>query len=413
VDRQVSVMTASSAALGDAALSLVAGSGPQAAEPSADGSRTAAPVLPSAAPRSWAARPVPADAIRVDELPDGVVVADGDGRIIIFNRAAERLTGISAADAIGTSVGAALPLFDGDGRCWWRMSRPYDGLSIRTRHPERSLYLASGTELLVSVGYTRGPRVGAPGERGIVHRLTITLRSATERARLERTRADLVSTVAHELRSPLTSVKGFTATLLDKWPRFTDDQKRAILETVNADADRVTRLITELLDVSRIEAGRIVVNRELVDIAGRARKLVDGRVAAGESAARFEIDVATGLPETWLDADKVDQILANLIENAVRHGAGTVTTVIESALVGGGPGVAVSVRDEGPGIAPEFAPRVFRQFWRAKRRGGAGLGLFIVKGLVEAHGGSISVAQAPGGGAEFRFTMPAGTPGHG
>jgi signal transduction histidine kinase len=413
VDRQVSVMTASSAAFRDAALSLVAGNGPQVAEPSADGSRQAAPVLSAAAPRSWTARPVPADAICVDELPDGVVAADGDGRIIIFNRAAERLTGISATDAIGASLAAALPLFDGDGRCWWRMSRPYDGLSIRTRHPERSLYLANGTELLVTVGYTRGPRVGAPGERGIVHRLTITMRSATERARLERTRADLVSTVAHELRSPLTSVKGFTATLLDKWPRFTDDQKRAILETVNADADRVTRLITELLDVSRIEAGRIVVNRELVDIAGRARKLVDGRVAAGEAVARFEIDVGAGLPETWLDADKIDQILANLIENAVRHGAGTVTTVIESALVCGGPGVAVSVRDEGPGIAPEFAPRVFRQFWRAKRRGGAGLGLFIVKGLVEAHGGAISVAQAPGGGAEFRFTMPAGTPDHG
>ena len=138
-----------------------------------------------------------------------------------------------------------------------------------------------------------------------------------------------------------------------------------------------------------------------------------GRVAAGDSASRFEIVVADRVPETWLDADKIDQILANLIENAVRHGAGTVTTVIEPAQVHGGPGVAVSVRDQGQGIAPEFAPRVFRQFWRAKRRGGAGLGLFIVKGLVEAHGGSINVAQAPGGGAEFRFTMPAGAPDHG
>jgi signal transduction histidine kinase len=81
-------------------------------------------------------------------------------------------------------------------------------------------------------------------------------------------------------------------------------------------------------------------------------------------------------------------------------------------MVHGEPGIAVSVRDQGPGIAPEFAPRVFRQFWRSKRRGGAGLGLFIVKGLVEAHGGSIDVAQAPGGGAEFRFTMPAGAPDH-
>ena len=155
------------------------------------------------------------------------------------------------------------------------------------------------------------------------------------------------------------------------------------------------------------------MRRELVDIAKRVNKLIAGRVASGDSESRFEVRIADGLPETWLDADKVEQILANLIENAVRHGAGTVTTVIESALVCGGPGVAVSVRDQGPGIAPEFAPRVFRQFWRAKRRGGAGLGLFIVKGLVEAHGGAISVSQAPGGGAEFRFTMPAACPDHG
>jgi hypothetical protein len=230
---------------------------------------------------------------------------------------------------------------------------------------------------------------------------------------LERSRADLVSTVAHELRSPLTSVKGFTATLLAKWPRFTDDQKRVMLETVNADADRVTRLITELLDVSRIEAGRIEVHRELVDIPARARKIISGRVAAGDAEDRYRVEVADGLPETWLDADKVDQILANLIENAVRHGAGTVTTVVEPADVAGAPGVAVLVRDQGPGIAPEVAPRVFTRFWRAKRRGGAGLGLFIVKGLVEAHGGDITVQQAPGGGAEFRFTVPAGTPNFG
>ncbi len=352
-----------------------------------------------------------------DELPDGLVVADHCGRIVIFNQAAERLTGIAAAAALGRDVRVALPLADRDGRCWWQLSRPYEGLSIRSRHPERPLHLASGTELLVSIGYVRnrrrdGPRAGWHREPGAVQRLVITLRGAEQRARIERTRADLVSTVAHELRSPLTSVKGFTATLLAKWSRFTDDQKRVMLETVNADADRVTRLITELLDVSRIEAGRIEVHRELVDVAARAAKIVAGRVAAGEASSRFLIQAHGELPETWLDADKVDQILANLIENAVRHGAGTVTTVVESALVSGAPGIAVSVRDQGQGIAPEFAPRVFRQFWRAKRRGGAGLGLFIVKGLVEAHGGTITVARAPGGGAEFRFTMPAGVPDH-
>jgi signal transduction histidine kinase len=381
-----------------------------------------------------------------DDLPDGLVVADHLGRIVVFNQAATRLTGIAALNALGRDVRQVLPLRDSEDRSWWACADPYRGLSTRTRHPELPLYLPDGAEFLVTMGYVRVPRC-APGmgqdwpgpvRPGDVQRIALSLRGTQQRIRLERTRADLVSTVAHELRSPLTSVKGFTATLLAKWTRFTDDQKRVMLETVNADADRVTRLITELLDVSRIEAGRIEVHRQLVDLGQRAEKIVAGRVAAGDPPDRFAIVAAEELPETWLDADKVDQILGNLVENAVRHGAGTVTIVIQpvddvppralnragsaapvnGSVIGHGPAggsagtpaVAVAVRDEGDGVPPELVPRIFRQFWRAKRRGGAGLGLYIVKGLVEAHGGTITVQRAPGGGAEFRFTMPAGQP---
>jgi PAS domain S-box-containing protein len=379
--------------------------------------------------------PVPIGSlIFADELPDGVVVADEVGRIVVFNRVAARLTGLDPSEVIGKFVFDVLPLRDADSRDWWVYADPYHGLPTRTRHPERSLYLADGTEVLVSVGYVRGPRTvrggrgglgekvspqdrGVPGGRppGLaLKRLVISLRGTQQRERLERSRAELVSTVAHELRSPLTSVKGFTATLLNKWGRFTDDQKRVMLETVNADADRVTRLITELLDVSRLESGRMEVHRQLVDLPDRARKIIAGRVAAGDAEDRFRLEVLGGLPETWLDADKIDQILGNLVENAVRHGAGIVTIVVEPAYLDGEEGeldaVAVSVRDQGEGISPDVAPRVFRQFWRGKRRGGTGLGLYIVKGLVEAHGGTIGVCRAPGGGAEFRFIMPAGTP---
>jgi signal transduction histidine kinase len=373
-----------------------------------------------------------------DELPDGVVVADEVGRIIVFNRAAGRLTKLDPAEVIGKFVFDVLPLRDADGRDWWVYADPYHGLPTRTRHPERSLYLADGTEILVSVGYVRYPRGirgacppqggsggmvppqdrgdpgGLPPRGNRVRRLVISLRGAQQRERLERSRAELVSTVAHELRSPLTSVKGFTATLLNKWGRFTDDQKRVMLETVNADADRVTRLITELLDVSRIESGRMEIHRQLVDLPDRARRIIAGRVVAGDAEDRYRLEVLGGLPETWLDADKIDQILGNLVENAVRHGAGIVTIVVETAHLDGEDGeldaVAVSVRDQGEGISPDVAPRVFRQFWRGKRRGGTGLGLYIVKGLVEAHGGTIGVRCAPGGGAEFRFIVPAGTP---
>ncbi len=373
----------------------------------ASGTRPAGPAAPAKSLTD-------AQSLMADELPDGLVVADEAGRVVVYNRAAVRLTGVAATDAIGKYVYDVLPFRDDDGRDWWMFVDPYNGLATRTRHPERSLFLGDGSssprgggiEVLVSVGYVRDSRSGP------VRRLVITLRGAQQRARLERSRAELVSTVAHELRAPLTSVKGFTATLLAKWSRFSDDQKRVMLETVNADADRVTRLITELLDVSRIESGRMEVRRQLVDVPERARKIIAGRVASGEPEDRFRLEAADDLPETWLDADKIDQILGNLVENAVRHGAGIVTVVIRRARLGGDQieAITVSVRDQGEGIPPEMALRVFRQFWRGKRRGGTGLGLYIVKGLIEAMGGEIAVARAPGGGAEFRFTLPAGTP---
>lgn len=341
-------------------------------------------------------------ALSPDDLPDGLLVADGEGRVAVFNREAARLTGRSPADVLGRGYADVLPLRDGDGRDWWACTDPYAGLRTRRGHPERQLHLEGGGDLFVRTRFVREP------ERcGAVVRLVVSFRDARHRSRQERDRANLVSTVAHELRSPLTSVKGFTATLLAKWGRFTDDQKLVMLETVNADADRVTRLITELLDVSRIEAGRLEIKREVVDLPAAAQRVVDGQVAAGERSDRFVLDVRGELPEMWLDRDKVDQVLANLVENAVSHGDGTVTVAVEPS----GTGAAVSVRDEGEGIPAEMAPRIFRRFWRGgKRRGGTGLGLFIVKGLVEAHGGTVSAGSAPEGGAQFRVELPAGTP---
>ncbi|MFJ1797097.1 sensor histidine kinase [Kitasatospora griseola] len=348
-----------------------------------------------------------------DDLPDGLVVADAQGRVVVFNRAAERLTGRSAHWAIGVVLEQALPLEDLDGRRWWQLTDPYGGLAVRSGQPERNLLLPGGREVLVCVRYVRE----RPG--GAVRRVVVTLRGTEARRRTERSHAELIATVAHELRSPLTSVKGFTATLLAKWERFNDGQKRVMLETVDADADRVTRLIAELLDISRIDAGRLEIRRQRLDLAAAVRRHVEGKVAAGIPEERFDIRVAGPLGEQWGDPDKIDQVLANLLENAVRHGEGTVTIelgpakdVVEAA---GSPprpieGTAVTVSDQGAGIAEEAMPRVFTRFWRGSKRGGTGLGLYIVKGIVEAHGGVIRISRAEGGGARFRFVLPAGIP---
>ncbi|WP_035804698.1 sensor histidine kinase [Kitasatospora mediocidica] len=365
-------------------------------------------------------RPGPAAAppMDPDELPDGLVIADERGRVVCFNRAAARLTGFGAASVLGRPLDEVLPLEDLDGRRWWPLTDPYGGLAIRTRQPERNLLLPGGREVLVSAQYVR------ERPRGPVLRVLVALRGTEARRRTERAHAELIATVAHELRSPLTSVKGFTATLLNKWERFTDGQKRLMLETVNSDADRVTRLIAELLDISRIDAGRLELRKQVVDLAKAVHRHVAGKIAAGIPEDRFDIRITDGLTQQWADPDKIDQVLANLLENAVRHGEGTVTIevapakeIVEAASwehPGTPPrfveGTAVTVSDEGSGIPEESMPRVFTRFWRGSKRGGTGLGLYIVKGIVEAHGGAIRIDRAPGGGARFRFILPAAVP---
>ncbi|MGY1434477.1 sensor histidine kinase [Streptomyces reniochalinae] len=348
--------------------------------------------------------------VNPDDLPDGLVIADAGGDVVCFNAAAARLTGREPGEALGSPLPAVLPLEDLDGRRWWQLTDPYRGLAISNGHPERNLLLPGGHEVLVSARYVRA-RAGGP-----VQRVVVTLRGTEARRRTERSHAELIATVAHELRSPLTSVKGFTATLLAKWGRFTDDQKRLMLQTVDADAGRVTRLIAELLDISRIDSGRLEVRRQRLDIARAVRRHVGAHLAAGEPDSRFAVDIAADLPDLWADPDKIDQVLGNLLENAVRHGEGTVTIEVQPASSPRDPGepgekaTTVTVTDEGPGIPEESMSRVFTRFWRGSRRGGTGLGLYIVKGIVEAHGGVITVERAPVGGARFRFTLPVGAP---
>ena len=337
-----------------------------------------------------------------DDLPDGLVVADAHGIVFSVNAKAERITGLDASAMLGKDLADALPLEGLDGRLWWPYARPYETLRSVHGHPERNLLLPDGREVLVTARYLRS----GSDRRGPVERVVVALRDTRHRAREELSRAELVSTVAHELRSPLTSVKGFTATLLAKWDRFNDDQKRLMLETVNADADRVTRLISELLDISRIDSGRLSVRRQPLDLARVVKRHVEGMVASGYEEDAFHIELEADLPEVWADADKIDQVLGNLLENAVRHGDGLVTIAVRAI----DDGVEVTVMDQGEGIPPELQDRVFTRFWRSGRRGGTGLGLYIVRGLVEAHGGSIEIGDAPGGGAQFRFTVPAATP---
>jgi len=340
-----------------------------------------------------------------DHHPDGLVIADDQGLIVYVNPRATSIVGISAEELLGQDLRKAIPLQEYDGRSWWDATDPWNGLAIRTGHREKLLVIPGMHEVLVTALYVR------PGRSMPVSQVVVALRDAEARRRAEANSSALISTVAHELRSPLTSVKGFSSTLLRRWDRFTDDQKRLMLQTIEADADRVTRLITELLDISRIDAGRLEVRKQPVEIYGAIERHIERFVASGYERDRFALSGhESALPEVWADPDRLDQILANLMENAVRHGEGTVSLSVAPTRQDDSEAVAVTISDEGEGIPPENYPMIFTRFWHRSRRGGTGLGLYVVRGLVEAHGGTVSVGQAASGGAEFRFTLPAGAP---
>ena len=218
---------------------------------------------------------------------------------------------------------------------------------------------------------------------------------------------EIVSTVSHELRSPLTSVKGYTSLLLHRWDRLTDDQKKMMLEQVHHDADRVTRLITELLDISRLETGRLVLRRQMVDLHGLTKAIVD-KVGMEYDDLDVNLSFADNVPDVYADPDKLEQVITNLVENACKY-ASPVGIKLAATVDPETDEVIMSVSDVGEGIPTDALPKVFTKFFRRSegRPTGSGLGLWISRGLVEAHGGRLTAESNLGQGSTFRFTLPA------
>ncbi|MCW2754562.1 MAG: yycG 1 [Marmoricola sp.] len=331
-----------------------------------------------------------------DSLPDGIVICDGNGVVLLVNRTARRMLGDQAHP--GAHLAEALTLQDQDAADWFSTVRPFEGLGIRTGVPEQSWLLPDGSEVLVT---TRLERAGA----GLpVERVALVLRSGRGRARLDRERSDLVATVAHELRSPLTGVKGFVTTLLSKWDRLNDEQKKLMLTTVATDAERLSRLITELLDAARIDTGRLSLYRRDLAVVPIVDRVVDS-VRVGTHRTIITEHYEAGA-RVFADPDKFVQVITNLVDNAIRHGDGDV-----QVTTGPGPlGFRFVVDDHGSGIPAALRARVFTKFWKDGVRGGSGLGMYIVNGLVRVHTGELTITDAPGGGARIVVDWPAVDP---
>ena len=275
-----------------------------------------------------------------------------------------------------------LALSDHDGNGWVESNAPYAGLPSRTAVPEQSWLLPDGTEVLVAARLHRAVR-GGP-----VEPVAVSLRSGRGRARLDRERSDLVATVAHELRSPLTGVRGFVHALLNRWDKLNDEQKKLMLNTVAADADRLSRLIAELLDVARIDTGRLQMHTRPCDVVVLCERVVasvqhatrDPDHPRRHTRSRWSLRTPTRSPRsspTWS-----------------RTPSGTARATSRSPIAPDPADPSVR-RDHGgrrgrrhPGGPPAAG---VHQVLDGELGGGSGLGLYIVNGLVRAHGGTVTI----------------------
>ena len=339
----------------------------------------------------------------LDEFPDGILIANEEGIVVSANLALMRVAKVPEEMILGRHLADAVPLDDLNGNMWFECMNPYDGLNTRTRISERSWWSPRGNEFLVTASLIRDK------PRGTVIKVIVSVRSAHIRNVRDRERSDLVATVAHELRSPLTGIKGFSSTLLTKWEKFSDEQRQFMLETVDADADRLTRLITELLDAARIDSGRLTLRRGPVHLDEVVRRvLINASAGTGHP---FELTIRDDVPLIWGDEDRLTQVVTNLIENAMRHGHSLKQVIVQKTRHPDfSNGVSLQIHDNGPGIPVQEREWVFGRFWRSGPGAGSGLGMYIVKGILDEHGGKILIDDSEGGGANVMVWLPINEP---
>ena len=344
----------------------------------------------------------------VDTSPVAVVVFDAaTGRLASVNREARRIAeslrmpGRTAEDLLGT-----LTCRFADGREFSFAQLPLAGVlgSAETvRAEEIELVVPDGRSITVLVNATP-----IHAEDGTVVSVVVAMQDLAPLRELERQRAAFIGMVSHELRAPLTSIKGSAATLLEAAPAMQRPEMREYFRIIAEQADRMRRLIDDLLDAGRIEAGVLSVSpepSEVAELVERARTTF----ASGGGRHRVVPDLAPELPRVMADRERIVQVLDNLLGNAAR--CSPVASPIRIEALREGTHVAIAVVDEGEGFAPERLSRLFRRY--APGADGApgvagGLGLAICKGLVEAHGGRIRAESAgPGRGARVTFTLPA------
>lgn len=336
---------------------------------------------------------------------DAIITIDSDGIIETVNPAGEKLFGYAAPELVGQNVHVLMP------------SSP-----DRDRHDQYiANYMATGSSKIIGIGRevlarrkdgTTFPVELAVSEMQIGNKTMFTgiLRDVSERKKIERMKSEFIATVSHELRTPLTSIRGSLGLLAGGEMGELSEEASEMIEIARNNSCRLVRLVNEILDIEKIESGRLEFRLTQVDLSQAVHEAIENnRGLATEKAVRVE---ATGkLPQFCVqaDPDRLAQVLVNLLSNAVKFSPDG--GVVDVSVVGRDRRARVTVRDRGAGIPEEFRSRIFQRFAQAdssdtRKNAGTGLGLSIAKAIVERLRGTIGFENADGGGARFFFELP-------
>ena len=334
-------------------------------------------------------------------LPGAAIVLDRDGRVVAFNEAA---TGIAPALSRGEPALIGL-----------RMPELVDAVrrAARRREPQRVEFFERVPLDRWLEAFVTPVRIDSGTERS-VDLLLMTFNDLTPLRRVEEMRADFIANASHELRTPLAALLGFIETLQGT---AKDDPvaRRKFLDIMQGQATRMARLIDDLLSLSRIELNAHLQPNTPVDLPPIVKQVVDGLQTLARDRG---VDIKVTIPADPLlvlgDRDELIRALENLVENALKYGAvgkRVDITVSRGQTRGGAPEARVAVRDYGPGIPPEHLPRLTERFYRvdvtdSRAQGGTGLGLALVKHVLNRHGGRLTIESTPGAGATFTIHLP-------
>jgi PAS domain S-box-containing protein len=334
-------------------------------------------------------------------VADGLVVVDLQGCLTLMNRAAERISGLRLEEAFGRPVSSIFSEKNFTGQILAILA------GAREEQVTEWVVALPGVEQDQTIQAHSAPVLSRDGElRGAI----AVLRDVSRERELDRMKNEFISTAAHELRIPLTAVMGFTELLLNQAHFGLDDPDRQqeLLSTVFEKAKRLEEIVSQLLDLSRMRYGKLIsLEKRCCDISSLLQRVVaEYRQATDEQ--RFEMTLPEGPLEVLADRNKLEQVLENLLSNAVKFSPQE-TPIRVGALVQGGR-VLITVKDQGVGMDPEQLARVFDKFYRADGSNaavpGLGLGMSIVKNIIESHGGEIWVESELGQGTRVSFALP-------